>query len=104
MKTDIQFEAEIQFLLPDLCVKPSLPELQSAISKVAHGIVDISKTVHWWAKDAQMTFHSSILKEESIKTALQGISKLITGIITWYYDASLLFCIKYHIDDTMVAF
>ena len=81
MKTNIQFDVEVQFLLPDLCTKPSLDDVQLAINKVAHGIVDISRTVHWWAKDSQKTFHSSIISDDSIKSALKRISLLISGII-----------------------
>ena len=81
VKTAIQFDVEAQFLLPDLSTKPSLDEVQSAINTVAHGIVDISKTVLWWAKDSQKTFYSSILAEDSINDALERTSLLVSGNI-----------------------
>ena len=84
-KTGIQFDVEVQFLLPDLCTKPSLDEVQLAINKVARDIVDISKTVRWWAKDSQKTFHSSILSDDSINGALERISLLVSGIVSWKF-------------------
>lgn len=85
MKTNIQFDVEVQFLLPNLCTRPSLHDVQSAINKVALGIVDISRTVHWWAKDSQRTFHSSIMSDDSIKSALERISLLISGMILFIH-------------------
>ena len=79
MKADTQFEVEIQFLLPNLCIQPSLDIVQSAVEKVADGIIDVSKTVHWWAKDTNKTFHSSILTEENIKDAIRKLSTLVLG-------------------------
>ena len=79
MKAETQFEVEIQFMLPNLCIQPSLDIVQSAIERVADGIIDVSKTVHWWAKDTSKTFHSSILTEESIKSAVRKLSTLVVG-------------------------
>ena len=60
---------------------PSLTQVQSAIDRVAGGIVNISKSVLWWAKDEQKTFYSSIISEASIEKALDRISMLISGIV-----------------------
>eukprot|EP00795_Rhopilema_esculentum_P017364 gene17364-8957_t len=79
-KTEINFDVQIEFLLPDMCVKPSLSDVQGAIKMVADDIVDIGKNVHWWAKDTSKTFYSSILAEKSIKMSLEKVSGIIMGL------------------------
>ena len=70
---------EIQFVLPDIRTSPSLASVQSAIDKVAEGILDVGKNIQWWAKDTNKTFYSSLLSEDIIVNVKKKISDIAFG-------------------------
>eukprot|EP00794_Sanderia_malayensis_P000407 gene407-1042_t len=80
MKSSTQFEVEVQFILPDIRIEPSLSIAQSAIDKVAAAIVNVSKAVQWWAKDTSKTFYSSIQSDDTVIKLNKEISTMSTDL------------------------
>ena len=45
----LQLEVEVHFLIPRICLKPSLDEVQSRLSQVSGAIAHVLHLVVWWA-------------------------------------------------------
>ena len=82
----LQLEVEVHFLIPRICLKPSLDEVQSHLSQVSGAIARVLHLVVWWAgpnagrrlyevlesNGTIRYFHESILQAMEGMGTLQG--------------------------------
>ncbi|XP_068697910.1 dynein axonemal heavy chain 8-like [Montipora foliosa] len=76
----LQFEVDVQFNIPDIVIKPSLQTIQDGVQRVAVHLVDISKTIMWWAADVNESFHHSVTQDQQVSILLAELSTSITSL------------------------
>ena len=84
----LQFEVDVQFNIPDIVIKPSLHTIQDGVQRVATHLVDVSKTIMWWAADVNESFHRSVAQDEQVIRALQELSSAVTSMVPRVFHAS----------------
>lgn len=77
----LQFEVDVQFNIPDIVIKPSLQTIQDGVQLVAAHLVDVSKTIMWWAADVNESFHRSIAQSQQINNSIEELSSSVTSIM-----------------------
>lgn len=83
----LQFEVDVQFNIPDIVIKPSLQTIQDGVQRVATHLVDISKTIMWWAADVNESFYRSVAQDEQVNKSLEELSTSVTSnfkILNYY--------------------
>ena len=75
----LQFEVDVQFNIPDIVIKPSLHTIQDGVQRVASHLVDISKTIMWWAADVNESFHRSVVQDSQVNKSLEELSTAVTS-------------------------
>lgn len=75
----LQFEVDVQFNIPDIVIKPSLHTIQDGVRRVASHLVDISKTIMWWAADVNESFHRSVAQDSQVNKSLEELSTAVTS-------------------------
>ena len=94
----LQLEVEIHFLIPRICLKPSLDEVQSQLSHVSAAIARVLHLVQWWvgpnagrplyevfeSKGTIQSFHESIMQ------AMEGdhsiiLPQMCSSIISYWH-------------------
>ena len=75
----LYFEVDVQFNIPDIIIKPSLATIQHGVDHVARIVVNVSKTIMWWAADVNESFHRSVAQDSQVKTSLQDLSTSVTS-------------------------
>lgn len=84
----LQFEVDVQFNIPDIVIKPSLHTIQDGVQRVATHLVDVSKTIMWWAADVNESFHRSVAQDEQVIRSLQELSSAVTSMVPRVFHAS----------------
>ena len=84
----LQFEVDVQFNIPDIVIKPSLHTIQDGVQRVATHLVDVSKTIMWWAADVNESFHRSVAQDEQVIGSLQELSSAVTSMVPRVFHAS----------------
>ena len=84
----LQFEVDVQFNIPDIVIKPSLHTIQDGVQRVATHLVDVSKTIMWWAADVNESFHRSVAQDEQVISSLQELSSAVTSMVPRVFHAS----------------
>lgn len=84
----LQFEVDVQFNIPDIVIKPSLHTIQNGVQRVATHLVDVSKTIMWWAADVNESFHRSVAQDEQVIRSLQELSSAVTSMVPRVFHAS----------------
>ena len=77
----LQFEVDVQFNIPDIVIKPSLHTIQDGVHRVATRLVDVSKTIMWWAADVNESFHRSVAQDQQVNNSLHELSSSVTSIV-----------------------
>lgn len=77
----LQFEVDVQFNIPDIVIKPSLQTIQDGVQLVAAHLVDVSKTIMWWAADVNESFHRSIAQDQQVNNSIEELSSSVTSIM-----------------------
>ena len=67
----LQFEVNVQFNIPDIVIKPSLQTIQDGVQRVAVHLVDVSRTIMWWAADVNESFHRSVAQDHQVTKTLE---------------------------------
>ena len=75
----LQFEVGVQFNIPDIVIKPSLQTIQDGVQRVAAHLVDISKTIMWWAADVNESFHRSVTQDQQVRILMEQLSTAVTS-------------------------
>lgn len=78
----LQFEVDVQFNIPDIVIKPSLETIQDGVQRVAAHLVDISKTIMWWAADVNESFHRSVTQDQQVSILLEQLSTAVTSRVS----------------------
>lgn len=86
----LQFEVDVQFNIPDIVIKPSLHTIQDGVQRVATHLVDVSKTIMWWAADVNESFHRSVAQDEQVIRSLQELSSAVISMVLEFF--MLLIC------------
>lgn len=81
----LQFEVDVQFNIPDIVIKPSLHTIQDGVQRVATHLVDVSKTIMWWAADVNESFHRSVAQDEQVIRSLQELSSAVTSMVPRFF-------------------
>lgn len=81
----LQFEVDVQFNIPDIVIKPSLHTIQGGVQRVATHLVDVSKTIMWWAADVNESFHRSVAQDEQVIRSLQELSSTVTSMVPRFF-------------------
>lgn len=76
----LQFEVGVQFNIPDIVIKPSLQTIQDGVQRVAAHLVDISKTIMWWAADVNESFHHSVTQDQQVSILMEQLSTAVTSL------------------------
>ena len=84
----LQFEVDVQFNIPDIVIKPSLHTIQDGVQRVATHLVDVSKTIMWWAADVNESFHRSVAQDEQVIRSLQELSSAVTSMVPRVFHAT----------------
>ena len=84
----LQFEVDVQFNIPDIVIKPSLHTIQDGVQRVATHLVDVSKTIMWWAADVNESFHRSVAQDEQVIRSLQELSSAVTSMVPRVFHPS----------------
>ena len=71
----------MQFNIPDIVIKPSLHTIQNGVQRVATHLVDVSKTIMWWAADVNESFHRSVVQDPQVNKSLEELSTSVTSIM-----------------------
>lgn len=82
----LQFEVNVQFNIPDIVIKPSLQTIQDGVQRVAVHLVDVSRTIMWWAADVNESFHRSVAQDHQVNKTLEELSTSVTS------NSSLFLC------------
>ena len=80
----LQFEVDVQFNIPDIVIKPSLHTIQDGVQRVAAHLVDVSKTIMWWAADVNESFHRSVVQDPQVNISLEELSTSVTSIMFFF--------------------
>lgn len=76
----LQFEVNVQFNIPDIVIKPSLQTIQDGVQRVAVHLVDVSRTIMWWAADVNESFHRSVAQDHQVNKTLEELSTSVTSL------------------------
>lgn len=90
----LQFEVDVQFNIPDIVIKPSLQTIQDGVQRVAAHLVDISKTIMWWAADVNESFHRSVAQDPQVNKSLEELSTSVTSNLHLSFFTSLSLCLS----------
>ena len=90
----LQFEVDVQFNIPDIVIKPSLHTIQDGVQRVAAHLVEISKTIMWWAADVNESFHRSVEQDSQVNKSLQELSTAVTSNSHFALIILLLSCLS----------
>ena len=71
----------MKFNIPDIVIKPSLHTIQNGVQRVAAHLVDVSKTIMWWAADVNESFHRSVVQDPQVNKSLEELSTSVTSIM-----------------------
>ena len=82
----LQFEVDVQFNIPDIVIKPSLHTIQDGVQRVAVHLVDVSKTIMWWAADVNESFHRSVAQDPQVIRSLQELSSAVTSMVPRFFN------------------
>ena len=94
----LQFEVGVQFNIPNIVIKPSLQTIQDGVQRVAVHLVDVSKTIMWWAADVNESFYRSVVQDQQVNNSLQELSTSVTSIAFFvFYFYFNLFVVRLHI-------
>ena len=77
----LQFEVDVQFNIPDIVIRPSLQTIQDGVQLVAAHLIDVSKTIMWWAADVNESFHRSIAQDQKVNNSIEELSTSVTSIM-----------------------
>lgn len=74
----------VQFNIPDIVIKPSLQTIQDGVQRVAAHLVDISKTIMWWAADVNESFHHSVTQDQQVSVLMEQLSTAVTSKVSYF--------------------
>ena len=76
----LQLEVEIHFLIPRICLKPSLDEVQSQLSHVSAAIARVLHLVQWWVgPNAGRPLYEVFESKGTIHSFHEGIMQAMEG-------------------------
>lgn len=79
----LQLEVEIHFLIPKICLKPSLEDIHSHLSQVSAAIVHVLNQVKWWVgQSAGKPLYDVFEANGTIQSFHESIMQAIEGTCT----------------------